>query len=123
LDLSTNCVSRGPSMKYVTLFLANFDHPSPCHTLSHILSFYFCLSFIIFALFSIVNICKLLCVYVKGVVLNEDLKMMMIPGLPQEYISYKCDVTCSLLPPVTNGHTFSDPSPSSVTYLSLWTFP
>src|SRR6218665_2416395 len=25
----------GPSIKYVTLFLANFD-PSPCHTLSHI---------------------------------------------------------------------------------------
>src|SRR6218665_2573500 len=23
-------------MKYVTLFLANFDLPSPCHTLSHI---------------------------------------------------------------------------------------
>src|SRR6218665_2952195 len=23
-------------MKYVMLFLANFDHPSPCHTLSHI---------------------------------------------------------------------------------------
>src|SRR6218665_2049663 len=29
---------------------------------------------------------------------------------------YKCDVTCSLPPPVTNCHTFSDPSPSSVTY-------
>src|SRR6218665_4001945 len=28
--------SKGPSIKYVTLFLANFDHPSPCHTLSHI---------------------------------------------------------------------------------------
>src|SRR6218665_1326349 len=26
----------GPSIKYVTLFLANFDLPSPCHTLSHI---------------------------------------------------------------------------------------
>src|SRR6218665_913121 len=26
----------GPSIKYVTLFLANFDTPSPCHTLSHI---------------------------------------------------------------------------------------
>src|SRR6218665_3177594 len=26
----------GPSIKYVTLFLANFDPPSPCHTLSHI---------------------------------------------------------------------------------------
>src|SRR6218665_1512218 len=26
----------GPSIKYVTLFLANFDSPSPCHTLSHI---------------------------------------------------------------------------------------
>src|SRR6218665_200644 len=26
---------KGPSIKYVTLFLANFD-PSPCHTLSHI---------------------------------------------------------------------------------------
>ena len=29
----------------------------------------------------------------------------------------KCDVTCSWTPPpVTNCHTFSDPSPSSVTY-------
>ena len=28
-------VVRGPSIKYVTLFLANFA-PSPCHTLSHI---------------------------------------------------------------------------------------
>src|SRR6218665_1816230 len=27
--------SLGPSIKYVTLFLANFD-PLPCHTLSHI---------------------------------------------------------------------------------------
>ena len=27
---------KGPSIKYVTLFLANFDSPSPCHTLSHI---------------------------------------------------------------------------------------
>src|SRR6218665_420883 len=26
---------RGPSIKYVTLFLANFDPPLPCHTLSH----------------------------------------------------------------------------------------
>src|SRR6218665_2107189 len=26
----------GPSIKYVTLFLANFVTPSPCHTLSHI---------------------------------------------------------------------------------------
>src|SRR6218665_278941 len=26
----------GPSIKYVTLFLANFDPPTPCHTLSHI---------------------------------------------------------------------------------------
>src|SRR6218665_993591 len=26
----------GPSIKYVTLFLANFDPPSTCHTLSHI---------------------------------------------------------------------------------------
>src|SRR6218665_567316 len=26
----------GPSIKYVTLFLANFDPPSLCHTLSHI---------------------------------------------------------------------------------------
>src|SRR6218665_3460206 len=32
-----------------------------------------------FALFSIIDICKLLCVYmyVKGVILNEDLMMMM----------------------------------------------
>src|SRR6218665_1799941 len=27
---------QGPSIKYVTLFLANFDPPFPCHTLSHI---------------------------------------------------------------------------------------
>src|SRR6218665_1972447 len=27
---------RGPSIKYVTLFLANFDPPTPCHTLLHI---------------------------------------------------------------------------------------
>ena len=27
---------QGPSIKYVTLFLANFDPPPPCHTLSHI---------------------------------------------------------------------------------------
>src|SRR6218665_750687 len=26
----------GPSIKYITLFLANFDLPSPCHTLPHI---------------------------------------------------------------------------------------
>src|SRR6218665_4181967 len=29
-------VLKGPSIKYVTLFLANFDPPPPCHTLSHI---------------------------------------------------------------------------------------
>src|SRR6218665_1750947 len=30
-------ISMGPSIKYVTLFLANFDPlPPPCHTLSHI---------------------------------------------------------------------------------------
>src|SRR6218665_847483 len=29
-------VSRGLSIKYVTLSLANFDPPPPCHTLSHI---------------------------------------------------------------------------------------
>src|SRR6218665_3625953 len=28
--------AQGPSIKYVTLFLANFDLPSLCHTLSHI---------------------------------------------------------------------------------------
>src|SRR6218665_1320467 len=28
--------SYGPSIKYVTLFLANFDPLPPCHTLSHI---------------------------------------------------------------------------------------
>src|SRR6218665_2232559 len=27
---------KGPSIKYVTLFLANFYPPSPCHTSSHI---------------------------------------------------------------------------------------
>src|SRR6218665_243250 len=31
-----NPVVEGPSIKYVTLFLANFDPPPPCHTLSHI---------------------------------------------------------------------------------------
>jgi len=31
-----------------------------------------------FALFYIIDICKLLCVYVKGVQLNKDLMMMMI---------------------------------------------
>src|SRR6218665_3238298 len=31
-----NQCSKGPSIKYVTLFLANFDLPSPCHTSSHI---------------------------------------------------------------------------------------
>ena len=31
------CVYMGPSIKYITLFLANFDPPlPPCHTLSHI---------------------------------------------------------------------------------------
>src|SRR6218665_3291956 len=30
------CNHLGPSIKYVTLFLANFDPPPPCHTLSHI---------------------------------------------------------------------------------------
>src|SRR6218665_2738748 len=29
-------IDMGPSIKYVTLFLANFDPPHPCHTLSHI---------------------------------------------------------------------------------------
>src|SRR6218665_2619922 len=33
---------------------------------------------ITFALFSIIDICKLLCVCVKGVILNEDLMMMMM---------------------------------------------
>src|SRR6218665_1069465 len=28
-------ITKGPSIKYVTLFLDNFD-PLPCHTLSHI---------------------------------------------------------------------------------------
>src|SRR6218665_3858872 len=37
------------------------------------------LSFLItFAQFSIFDICKLLCVCVKGVILNEDLMMMMM---------------------------------------------
>src|SRR6218665_2116807 len=31
-----SATTRGPSIKYVTLFLANFDPPSPCRTLSHI---------------------------------------------------------------------------------------
>src|SRR6218665_249025 len=34
--LSTIFFPVGPSIKYVTLFLAHFDPPSPCHTLSHI---------------------------------------------------------------------------------------
>src|SRR6218665_2906760 len=29
-------MGKEPSIKYVTLFLANFFSPSPCHTLSHI---------------------------------------------------------------------------------------
>src|SRR6218665_3791479 len=33
---SEMCDILGPSIKYVTLFLANFDPPLPCHTLSHI---------------------------------------------------------------------------------------
>src|SRR6218665_3668703 len=28
--------TKGPSIKYVTLFFANFDPPPSCHTLSHI---------------------------------------------------------------------------------------
>jgi len=28
-------IAKGPSIKYVTLFLTNF-YPSPCHTLSHV---------------------------------------------------------------------------------------
>ena len=35
-------------------------------------------SLITFALFSIIDICKLLCIYVKGVILNEDSMMMMM---------------------------------------------
>jgi len=35
---------------------------------------------VFFALFSIIDICKLLCVYVKSVELNEDLMMMMMMG-------------------------------------------
>src|SRR6218665_3365464 len=31
-----NIIDRGPSIKYVTLFLANFYPPYPCHTSSHI---------------------------------------------------------------------------------------
>src|SRR6218665_1752294 len=30
------CGHMGPSIKYVMLFLPNFDPPPPCHTLSHI---------------------------------------------------------------------------------------
>src|SRR6218665_3923035 len=33
--LQKRAIYKGPSIKYVTLFLANFD-PLPCHTLSHI---------------------------------------------------------------------------------------
>ena len=35
-SLGSRWHNKGPSIKYVTLFLANFDTPSPCHTLSHI---------------------------------------------------------------------------------------
>src|SRR6218665_1095262 len=39
-QMRANCISfvinKGPSIKYVTLFLANFYPPSPCHTSSHI---------------------------------------------------------------------------------------
>src|SRR6218665_2093205 len=31
-----NIGGKGPSIKYVTLFLTNFDPPPPCHTFSHI---------------------------------------------------------------------------------------
>src|SRR6218665_1629555 len=33
---TTVCSSKGLSIRYVMLFLANFDPPPPCHTLSHI---------------------------------------------------------------------------------------
>jgi len=39
-----------------------------------------------FALICIVNICKLLCVYVKGVLLNEDLMMMMMMRMQNEIL-------------------------------------
>ena len=32
IDLVVYTKGRGPSIKYVTLFLTNFDTPSPCHT-------------------------------------------------------------------------------------------
>src|SRR6218665_1183563 len=37
-DLTNDCcaVAKGPSIKYITLFLANFYSPPPCHTSSHI---------------------------------------------------------------------------------------
>ena len=44
--------------------------------------FIFVFLVIMFVLFCIVDICKLLCVCVKGVILNEDLMMMMTPPPP-----------------------------------------
>src|SRR6218665_30412 len=35
-DVRSFSLYEGPSIKYVMLFLANFDPPSLCHTLSHI---------------------------------------------------------------------------------------
>src|SRR6218665_2078995 len=35
-SISLRVAVLGPSIKYVTLFLANFYHPAPCHTSSHI---------------------------------------------------------------------------------------
>jgi len=34
--VAQNIFHKRPPIKYVTLFLANFDTPTPCHTLSHI---------------------------------------------------------------------------------------
>src|SRR6218665_2531419 len=36
LRFTTFEIYWGPSIKYVTLLLTKFDHPLPCHTLSHL---------------------------------------------------------------------------------------
>src|SRR6218665_873624 len=36
MTVLNSCSSKGLTIKYVTLFLANFNPPLPCHTLSHI---------------------------------------------------------------------------------------
>src|SRR6218665_3979739 len=151
------CVySEGSSIKYVTLFLANF-YPFPPHvTLRHTswdppkirhtsrfseglvqktqtkaTLYKFCLNCLwgflsggfcqgVFCLEGFVRggfcpfpFCQNIYIcYIRK--LNITLNFMF--RMYDKFV-YKCDVTCSLPPsPVTNCHTFSDPSSSSVTY-------